>query len=194
MTDKTETDPRDVADDDQAIAEGNRVLRPSVLQAVLDFFTANPTATMEQAAVHFKVSRAWIHTMVNSDMFRAQLYERRKAISDQVVSLVTEELTGTLSYGIHRIADLLETTTDENFVLDAVELLSKRYNEIMGYSNKAIASAPLQPAPGTQQNNYFFANPDDLKRIRDLSREARMEHQIDDHALPAPKEPATHGS
>jgi hypothetical protein len=162
-------------------------IKEARFSAVLDFFLSNPAATPTDAATQFGVTRSWMYSMINSDMFKAALYEKRQEISSNVTHTISEDLVGALGLGVQLLTEALEQTTKPEFILDAVDMLSKRYNEIIGVRLNKHGDRPLTY---NQQTNVLVADPKDLLRIKEISHKAAtIEGKVrTPDVIPAPKE------
>ena len=123
--------------------------------AIIDHCLANPTHTISEIAAAFDVSKSWMYSVTASDLFQARLGEARENIRETIVATVGDKLTGTLSLGLDRLSEKLEDIESPEYILQAVDVLSRRYTDLK------VGKSPI-----TATQNNFFANPDALKELQ----------------------------
>jgi hypothetical protein len=149
-------------------------------ESVIDWMILNPEKTLTDAAEAFDVTTTWIYTLVNSDVFKERLAERREAHSN-AISLGVIEKAGAL-------ADMALDAALEKFVEQknsgemplstAVNTAEKAF-ELVGIGGKA--KAPVGN-PTFIQNNFVPADQAALQRARAKLLERQQNSTIE---LPA---------
>lgn len=156
-------------------------VREAKTDRIIEHFLTHPHHTVPMAADTLQVPQRWLYNMVNSDLFKARLASYRDQMKEMVIETLGEQMTGTLALGLERLAEHLEKTTDPDYILEAVDILSKRHVEVHVGGQRGA----LQRSPETtfQQNNVFISDPAELGRIKELAFKAA--NNLRDKALEA---------
>ena len=94
--------------------------------AMVDALIANPTLTNAELAIMFNRTQAWTSYVVNSDLFRARLAERRKEIVDPVLQMtVQQRMEAVTAVSLDVLMNKLVTKPDAALALKTVEILTK---------------------------------------------------------------------
>jgi primosomal protein N' len=123
---------------------------------IMNYMLMYPLASRAELAAHFQVTRAWLATVTNSDLFQARLQEKQKEIFGEViVDSVRERLSTVASLSLERLLEKVEVSDDERFLLDAS----------LGAA-KALGFAPAKANGPTVQINQFQASAELLAQAR----------------------------
>lgn len=155
----------------------------AVHEAFADYMLINPGATLRELSGYFGYSVAWCCTVMNTDMFKAYLAERRKEINIQVAEDLPAKLVAAGHLATERIIEVIEKTDDPDLLVDAFDKVMHR----LGYAPKA--TAPVGSPVNVQNNNVFFLSKDEHAAVREKLIQA---HQPPP-ALPDKKENAEGG-
>ena len=94
--------------------------------ALIDTIIARPTATHKELAEVFGYSSAWVHKVVNTDLFRARLAARKAEIVDPVlVASVEEQLDALASRSISILLDRLDLVPSVDLATKALEITTR---------------------------------------------------------------------
>lgn len=102
--------------------------------AIMDWLLANPREKLSECAAHFGVSQAWLSTVINSDLFKARMADRRGAIEDLQHQQITSQLLDIAQDGLKAMHDVVrddevdpKTKHDiSRTALEAIGVLGKR--------------------------------------------------------------------
>lgn len=104
-------------------------LRPKH-HAIMDYLIANPSVPYGEVAQLFMVTPAWLSTVINSDLFQTQLYERRRLMDQALTASITDKL-GRLA---EKSLDALEDAIDDEEVSITTKLdVAKTALQAMGF-------------------------------------------------------------
>jgi hypothetical protein len=104
-------------------------LRPKH-HAIMDYLIANPSVPYGEVAQLFNVTPAWLSTVINSDLFQAQLYDRRRLMDQALNASITDKL-GRLA---EKSLDHLEAAIDDEEVSITTKLdVAKTALQAMGF-------------------------------------------------------------
>lgn len=135
-----------------------------VHEAFADYMLINPGCRLREMAGHFGYTVAWISTVLNTDMFRAYMAERRSEINAAVAEDLPSKLRAAAHLATERIMEVLEKTEDADTIVDCFDKVLHRY----GYAPNAKGGAQ-QPAGQTLvgvQNNVFYLTKEELGNAR----------------------------
>lgn len=132
-------------------------------EEIMNYLLMYPLASRTEVAEYFQVTRAWLATIVNSDIFQARLAEKQKEIfGEVVVDSVKERLSAVAQLSAERLLEKVEVSEDERFLLDAAMASAKA----LGYGVKASG-------PAVQVTNNFTASAELLAAARGRIIEAQ---------------------
>ena len=143
------------------MAESASIAKMSITHhAILDWLLLNPEKPMRDCAAHFRITQAWLSCVVQSGCFQAELAKARAQIQMHVTQELPMRLQGVAHVALDRIAQHMETSTDADFALKALDTAMKGLG-----AGKANVSLNFN-----QQNNVqqLFATPADLAKARAL--------------------------
>lgn len=104
-------------------------LRPKH-HAIMDYIIANPSVPYGEVATIFSVTPAWLSTVINSDLFQTQLYERRRLMDQAITASITDKL-GKLA---EKTLDHLNDAIDDEEVSITTKLdVAKTALQAMGF-------------------------------------------------------------
>lgn len=147
-------------------ANGNvvqlKTLRPRH-HSIMDFMLANPRIPYSAVAAEFGVTQAWLSTVINSDIFRAQLAARRSLMDDHV----NRDICGRLQRLAKKGLDEMEAILDDEEVSASTKLeVAKTSLTALGYlGNKG--SSPVQVNIQTNNQTNIQTRSDILQAARD---------------------------
>jgi len=100
--------------------------RKNIFTAMIDFLIANPTAKSSEIGAAFGYSTVYVSRLINSDIFQAQLKERRaEIVNPGLTSAVQERLTGLLAQSADIVAEELERTNNPKLAITTMGILVK---------------------------------------------------------------------
>jgi hypothetical protein len=147
-------------------------------ESLADYMLINPGCTLREMGAYFGYSGAWICTVINSDMFKAYMAQRRA----EITSVVAEDLPSRLHAAAHlateRIIEVIEKSEDSDTLIDAFDKVLHRY----GYAPNAKGGAQSSLTVN-QQNNVFYLSKEELADVRGKFVGA---HSNRERVLPAP--------
>lgn len=102
--------------------------------AIMDWMLANPEKKLGECAEFFKVSAAWLSTVINSDLFQARFAERRNVMEAHQHARISQKLLDMTEDGLGAMHDSLrddevdpKTKHDmTRTALEAIGILGKR--------------------------------------------------------------------
>ena len=113
---------------------------------MIDLIIARPRAKNSELAAVFGYSPAWVSRVINSDMFRARLEERKTELGDAVlVESIDEKYKAVVSQSLDVIMAKLEAGRSQELALATLKVAASA----MGYGAR-------NPA---QQNNFVVVMP-----------------------------------
>lgn len=152
-----------------------------VHESIMNWMIANPEKPLKMCAAHFGYTRAWLSTIIHSDLFQARLREKQEAVFSGIKEDLQTKLGALADVGVEKLSEKLEDSDDPKFIMEATKLALEK----LGFGNKTNAGAP-----GTQNaqqiNNVFVASQADLEAARERMRAVGT---VSSQQLPAP-EPA----
>lgn len=165
-------------------ANGNvvqlKTLRPRH-HAIMDFMLANPRIPYSAVAAEFNVTQAWLSTVINSDVFRAQLSARRSLMDEHVNRNIVTRLQTLAQKGLTEMEAILD---DEEVSASTKLDVAKTSLTALGYLGTKGAS-PVQVNIQTNNQTTIASRSDILQAAR-----ARMQAQALERAASA-HEPLT---
>lgn len=123
------------------------------LDAHVEFWVRNPTASLTDASRTLGVSPAWCSTIKNSDAFR-RLYREKLGEYDETMFSAREQALGVASQALERLGERVAVTNDENFLLAAADKLLTHGRD------------QIRAGPGVQVNILGAATLDELQAAR----------------------------
>ena len=124
---------------------------------IMNWMLMYPLASKAELAAHFQVTRAWLATVTNSDLFQARLQEKQKEIFGEViVDSVKERLGAVAQLSLERLLEKVELSDDERFLMEVGLGASKA----LGFPSPKGAAGP------TVVVNQFQASPELLAQAR----------------------------
>lgn len=149
-----------------------KTLRPRH-HAIMDFMLANPRIPYSGVAAEFGVTQAWLSTVINSDIFRAQLNARRGLMDEHVNRDIVTRLQGLAKKGLSEMESIL----DDEEVSAATKLeVAKTSLTALGYLGSK-GSSPVQVNIQSNTQNNITTRSDILQAARD-----RLQAQAIDRA------------
>lgn len=139
-----------------------KTLRPKH-HAIMDFLLANPKIPYSAVATEFNVTQAWLSTVVNSDVFQAQLRSRRSLMDDHVNRDIVSRLHTIAKKGLEE----MECMLDDEEVSSATKLdVAKTSLTALGYLGSKGASPVTVNVQNNTQNNTISARSSILQEAR----------------------------
>jgi hypothetical protein len=129
--------------------------------AILDWILSNPQKSMEECALTFGVTRAWLSVIVNSGVFQQKFQEKNAELFKETVVPLRDKLNGIAHVALERLGEAVATSADENFILAVADKCAHR----LGY---APSKGPGEGAQGVtvQQNNFYSVDREMLAEAR----------------------------
>lgn len=167
-----------------------------VHEAFADYMLTNPGCTLRELAAQFGYTPPWISSVINTDMFKAYLRDRRNGIATMVDQGLPAKLEAAGHLATERIIEVLAKTDDPDLIVDSFDRIMHR----LGY---APGKGQTANAPGqVTNNNVFFVEKSDLAEARaallaqhDRPSSITELRTIEVSATPAPaEEPSSNGS
>jgi len=153
--------------------------------AMMDYLLLNPTASFKEVAAEFAITEATAKYVVNSDMFQAQLRERRGKIAEDIDSSIAGKAKKLASRSLDALNDIVEHHARIAEKAPAHCDLSQM-RETAEMALKAVGFGV--PSRGTNQTqvNVTVVSSDELAKARELMRARRAGSIEHDAALPSP--------
>lgn len=139
-----------------------KTLRPRH-HSIMDFMLANPRAPYGAVAAEFGVTQAWLSTVINSDIFRAQLAARRSLMDDHVNRDIVTRLQTLAKKGLTEMEAILD---DEEVSASTKLEVAKTSLTALGYLGNKGAS-PVQVNIQTNNQTNIQTRSDILQAARD---------------------------
>lgn len=151
--------------------------------AVLDFFLANPTATLAEAAIELRYTISWLSVICNSNAYKAEYNRRRGGVEEQIQTDIVAHLKGLARSTIHRVEELVSKT-------DSLENATVTMDSVLG----ALGYSPSNPIVNidqSQHNNVLVGSVPQgafaqAQQIFGRKNESPALLEIQANALPAP--------
>lgn len=144
-------------------------------ELLMDFMLLRPDASHEEAAAHFDCHVGTISVVVNTDLFKARLAERRERMSKEVETQAREKLSGKIADMADASLDILNKRLKDERTklgLGAVPTLEMHaVQETLGTALKALGFGATPPASlPAQHTNVIFVDKDLLASARNRMR------------------------
>lgn len=143
--------------------------------AIMDWMLANPREKLGACADYFRVSAPWLSTVVNSDLFKERMAERRSLMEEHQTSRITQGLMDMAEDGILALGDVVKdkeidpkTKTDiTRMSLEALGFLGKRGGGVNVQFNNNVP-----PPPAVDRSSLVEAQQRMSRVVVDVPREA----------------------
>jgi hypothetical protein len=155
------------------VAEGRRKApkRTRMLwyyDAIIDWMIANPSGRLSECAAHIGRTQATLSVIINSDMFKAALAERRAQFVQRHDLSLIEKTTKVANASLDALLEVLDKKRDKIPIGTLVEIQDSALSRL-GYG-AAPASPSVQVNVNNTQNNATVVAPVSLSDLE----EARM--------------------
>lgn len=132
-------------------------------EAILQYMIANPTQKMSLVAAAFRVTPAWLSTIVHSDAFQDQLARRHDELFDvAVVQELGDKVTAAAHLTIDEYLEKVPTLSADQLISASDKLLGR-----LGYGSNKNGSTNFNIGEGAQvQINGAQVAPDVVERAR----------------------------
>lgn len=154
-------------------------------RALADWILMNPGGTLRQMGTAFGYSPAWLCQVVNTDMFKAYMADRRVEVNSVIASDLPTRLQAAAFLATERMIEVIEKTDDAPTLIDAFDKVLHRY----GYAPNAKNGAQAQAGPIGTQNNVFFLDKSQFQEVKERlvgSHATATEEAIPSYPLGAP--------
>lgn len=121
--------------------------------SIMDYMLAHPQLPMSALAAHFDKSLSWVSTVTNTDIFQAQLAERRAQIQSLVDAEIKDKALGLARKGLDALSDAMD---DEATSVAMKHTITRTGLEVMGYLGKGGPSVTVN---NNTQNNTVVNDP-----------------------------------
>lgn len=130
-------------------------------QAIMDWIMVNPGGTYKQCAAAFGYTPQAICYIVNSDLFRTRLAERRDVVEGMIHADIPTKLAVVASTATERMMEIVEKTNDPDLLVDVWDKSLHR----LGYGASKGGNTTI-----VQQNNTanFAVSPAELAQAREV--------------------------
>jgi len=139
--------------------------------SLIDWMMANPSGSMEDAALFLGRSVVWVRIVANSDAFKARYDARRAQLSANIKDRLTDKVTKVAELTLDCIITRLEQTQDKVPLPILLDLQEKALQRL-GYG----VQPQTQPLAGGNQvnvqNNFYSVDKDTLVNARARLRAA----------------------
>lgn len=141
---------------------------------IMNYILANPLVSLGDIAGKFGVTQPWLSVIINSDVFKELLSQRREEIFDvAVLQGIDVKLEAAIDMGLDKYLEKIPTMTTEQVTNGTDKLLGR-----MGFgSNGSGAAGPTINAKNVQINGNV--SPDLLAEARTRIGQVKSEVQID---------------
>lgn len=156
-----------------------KTLRPKH-HSIMDFLLANPKLPYSAVAAEFNVTQAWLSTVINSDVFQAQLRARRSLMDDHVNRDIVSRLHNIAKKGLSTMEDIL----DDEEASAATKLdVAKTSLTALGYlGTKGGSPVTVNVQQNTQNNNLTVRSSilqEARNRLQQQAQGLTIEHKPD---------------
>lgn len=142
--------------------------------AIMDYMLANPQEKMGSVAAYFRVTPAWLSTVVNSDLFKNRFADRRAAMETYQQASLSQKLFEIAEDGLGAIHDSVrDSEVDPKTKLDASRLAL----EAMGILGKGGGGIGVQVNVASPPDPHAV-DPSHLHQARARMQGARREEPI----------------
>lgn len=131
--------------------------------AIMDYILANPTDNYGSVARAFKVTQAWLSTVINSDLFQQQLQERRALLDKQVNDSIMSKLQKMAEKGLD---NLLDAQDDEEVSVAVQHDITKTALSALGFLNNGRGNGPSVVVNNNTTNNTMSVTSDAVAAAR----------------------------
>jgi len=129
-------------------------------QAIMDWIMVNPGGTYQQCASQFGYTPQAICYIVNSDLFRARLAERRGEVEGLIHADIPTKLATVADTATERMMELVNHSNDPDLLVDVWDKALHR----LGYGPAKGGNTTI-----VQQNNANFSvTQDELAQAREV--------------------------
>lgn len=156
-------------------------------EQLANYMLAHPTATNEETAKHFKVSKGYVCILKNSDVFKAYYRKRADEFNEKANSIVLDDVMGQTtmmaSLALDALNKKLENHGDqmnEAMLLSIADTGLKR----LGYGATKFSGAPVNVQ--INNNNTSSVQRGDLEAARNKLAEAHGVTVSEPALLPGP--------
>jgi len=171
------------------LAESNQILTVSDKhEGILNYLVTNPGCSRLEVAEEFGVTRAWLSTVIHSDVFQAKLRERQDEVfTEAIVAPIQDKLLGAAHMATERLMELLPYEGETNKVAAALDTTLKN----LGYGQR-VGGVSVS----AETVNVVQVSPDALARARTMVGAAREARNIitEDQPLEGKAEPGLVGN
>lgn len=143
-------------------------------EALADYMLINPGCTLREMGAFFGYSGAWLCSVINTDMFKAYMADRRGEIRISVAEGLPKRLEAAAHLATERIIEVIEKTNDADTIVDCFDKVLHR----LGYAPNAKGNAAA-PVVNNTQNNVFYLSKADLKEANGKFLEAHNREPIE---------------
>lgn len=156
--------------------------------AIIDWMVANPGRKLGECARHFDKSQAWLSTVINSDMFKAQLAARKESFQQVHDFGLIEKQTEVANLGFDILIDAMKKKRDA-IPIDTLVKISDTAMQRLGYGVKPPAGIPsVQVNLGMNQQVHAPVTAEALEAARNRVREVEQQKLL---GLPQPQQAVT---
>lgn len=90
-------------------------------EAIAQWMIANPMASMEECAQEFELTRAWLSTVIHSELFQEYLQGLREDYQCQFIMPLRDKLNGVAHRAVEKLGAAIDNTNDAKFLLEAAD-------------------------------------------------------------------------
>lgn len=153
------------------MAESNQIARVSDKhEHMLNWMIANPTANRTEMAAQFGVTRAWLSTVIHSDVFQAKLTLKQGRVENAVVAGIEDKLLGAAHMAAERMMELIPLESELKNVSGSMDTALKN----LGYGQR---SAMHLHADGDV--NVIQASTSAVNKARELVGKAQQATEVE---------------
>lgn len=150
-------------------------------ESIIDWMILNPEQSLKDCAYAFEVTPTWIYTLVNSDIFKERLAERREAHSNAISLGVVEKANALADMALDAaIEKFHEVSSDETMKLSTALNTADKAFELAGLKAKNLPGNPT-----FVQNNIIATEAATLAEARE--RIKARQAQAEPPTLPEPE-------
>ncbi len=145
--------------------------------AIIDWMVANPGRRLRDCAEHFDKSQAWLSTVINSDMFKAQLAARKESFQQVHDFGLIEKQTEVANLGFDILIDAMKKKRDA-IPIDTLVKISDTAMQRLGYGVKPPVAAPSVQVNLMNQQVHAPVTAEALEAARNRVREVEQQRLL----------------
>lgn len=141
-------------------------------EQIIDFMLANPAASLKQMSAHFGKTISHLSIIINTDMFKARLAERRASFNEALTHNIQRKLLTTLDATLDVVQEQLATKRAQLPFKDTTAFVNSTL-ERLGYGAKNGGTNVNVQVNGVGPQAQVAISASDLQEARALIRKSQ---------------------